>query len=320
VIEGQELYVTPSIGISLFPSDDSDVERLIRNADTAMYHAKDNGRNNFQFYTHAMHGAAVHKLALGNELRHALDREEFELHYQPITNIATGRIEAVEALVRWKSPERGLVGPDDFIPFAEESGLIVAIGHWVLGAACEQAKRWKDAGLTGIRVTVNISPRQFDQQDFADEVADALARRNLAPSALGLEVTEGTVMKDIARSGAILQRLKSMGVGIYVDDFGTGYSSLGYLKQFPIDALKIDRSFIADITREPFDEAIAKTVVTLAHSLSLGVVAEGVETAEQLSALRRLGCDHAQGYLFSRPVCADECTLLLMGGADSSVA
>jgi EAL domain-containing protein (putative c-di-GMP-specific phosphodiesterase class I) len=226
----------------------------------------------------------------------------------------------VEALVRWRSPDRGLVGPNDFIPFAEESGLIVAIGQWVLDSACDQAKRWRDSGLKDLRVTVNISPRQFDQQDFADDVAAALGRRGLPADALGLEVTEGTVMKDIARSGAILQRLKDMGVAIYVDDFGTGYSALGYLKLFPIDVLKIDRSFVADITSEPFDEAIAKTVVTLAHSLGLGVVAEGVETQVQLAALRRLGCDHVQGYLLSPAVSADACSDLLHGGADSSVA
>ena len=293
-VDGRELFATASIGISMFPFDGGDVDSLIKNADRAMYQAKETGRNNFQFYTADMHASALERLALENDLRKALDRGEFVLFYQPLLDIATTAIIGSEALVRWRHPTLGLLPPDDFISLAEETGLIVPIGEWVVRTACAQTKAWINAGYP-LRSTVNISARQFQQQDLLRVVEQALAESGLDPGLLELEITESVVMKDAEATIGILRGLKDAGVRLSVDDFGTGYSSLGYLKRFPIDTLKIDRSFVRDILVDKFDEAIARAVITLAHSLNLRVIAEGVETEAQLAFLRRLGCDEMQG-------------------------
>ncbi|MBC5825800.1 MAG: EAL domain-containing protein [Candidatus Eremiobacteraeota bacterium] len=310
VIESRDLFVTPSIGISLYPCDDADADGLIRNADAAMYQAKDRGRNNFVFYTAEIHKTAVRRLSLESDLRRAVDEGQFELHYQPFIRLATKSIVGFEALVRWRHPKLGLVPPTDFIPLAEDSGLIVPIGEWVLRTACVQHKAWKRLGHPTQRMAVNISARQFQQRDLAHTIGQALVDTGLSPQALEVEITESLLMKDMTRSLAILRQLKDMGIGISIDDFGTGYSSLGYLKLFPITTLKIDKSFVRDLTTDRFDEAIASTVVTLAKSLALDVIAEGVETAAQAQKLAELGCDEVQGFFFSKPQAAPECEAL----------
>ncbi|MDQ2816945.1 MAG: EAL domain-containing protein [Candidatus Eremiobacteraeota bacterium] len=311
-VESRDLYITSSIGISLYPSDDADVDRLITNADAAMYQAKEKGRNNFVFYTPEIHKSAVRRLSLETDLRKAVEEGQFTLHYQPVIRLATSAIAGFEALVRWQHPSLGLVPPMDFIPLAEESGLIVPIGEWVMRTACAQHKEWKRLGYATERIAVNISARQLQQRNIAQSIGQVLAESGLSPQALEIEITESLLMKDMSRSLAILKQLRDMGIGISIDDFGTGYSSLGYLKLFPLDTLKIDKSFIRDLTVDRFDEAIASAVVTLAKSLSLNVIAEGVETADQAFKLQELGCDEVQGYLFSKPQTADGCAQLFM--------
>jgi diguanylate cyclase (GGDEF)-like protein/PAS domain S-box-containing protein len=313
-IDGRELYASASIGISVFPYDGHDVDSLIRCADTAMYQAKDSGRNNFQFFTANMHAKAVARLSLEGDLRRAIERGQFVLHYQPVLNLASGRVVGAEALLRWNHPDRGLILPADFVPLAEETGLIVSIGEWVLNSACAQAQSWTERGHDPIRVMVNISARQFQERNLGDVIDRALIAADLPADLLELEITESVVMRDTEDTIRSLKSLKAKGLRLSVDDFGTGYSSLGYLKLFPIDTLKIDRSFVRDISVDAFDEAIAAAIVGLARSLHLRVIAEGVETPTQLAFLRRVGCDEMQGHLFSSAVPADEFEALLFEG------
>ncbi|HEY0843980.1 MAG TPA: EAL domain-containing protein [Noviherbaspirillum sp.] len=302
-IQGHEFYPTGSIGISLYPKDGEDSQALLKNADTAMYRAKDAGRNNVQFYAHEMNSRALDRLKLESGLRRALERKEFTLHYQPQMDIASGRIVGVEALLRWEPPGQPMVFPGDFIPIAEETGLIVPMGEWVLREACTRRKTWHDTAMFGpLKMAVNLSARQFKQQDIVGMVSDVLKETGCCPEWLELEITESVVMEDPEAAVDTLRKLSDMGVHLSIDDFGTGYSSLSYLKRFPINSLKIDRSFVRDITTDADDAAIAKAVIALAHSLKLSVIAEGVETAEQLDFLREQRCDQMQGYYLSRPL------------------
>jgi diguanylate cyclase (GGDEF)-like protein/PAS domain S-box-containing protein len=305
-IQGHEFYPTGSIGISMFPKDGYDSQTLLKNADTAMYRAKDAGRNNFQFYASEMNARALDRIKLESRLRRALEREEFAVHYQPQMDLITGRIVGVEALLRWVPPGREMMLPGEFIPVAEETGLIVQIGEWVLRNACAQKKVWHERGvLVSARVAINLSARQFKQQDIVKMVSLALDDTGCSPHWLELEITESVIMEEPEAAAETLRRLSEMGVRLSIDDFGTGYSSLSYLKRFPIDALKIDRSFVRDITTDSDDAAIAKAVIALAHSMKLTVIAEGVETAQQLDFLSKQGCDQMQGYYLSRPLPVD---------------
>lgn len=312
-IRGQQLTISPSIGIALYPDDGTDAETLIKHADAAMYQAKEEGRNAYRFYERKLSHHVSERLVIENELRLALERGEFIVHYQPQLDVANGEITGMEALLRWQHPERGLVQPNQFIPIAEDSGLIVPLGAWVLRAACRQARAWRDAGLIDVVMAVNLSARQFDQQDLPELIASVLEMSGLPPDRLELELTESLVMRDPERSSAALARCKALGLKIAVDDFGTGYSSLAYLRRFPIDRLKIDRSFIKDIVDEPDDAAIAQTIIAMAHSLRLTVVAEGVEDEDQLRLLRVWKCDMYQGFLSSRPLSGKGITALLQG-------
>ena len=307
----QDYHVTASIGISTCPGAGEDVLSLLKNADIAMYRAKEQGKNNFQFYSEALNVHTVERMALESDLRRALERDQFVLHYQPKVDIRSGRIASVEALVRWQHPERGLVAPMDFIPLAEETGLIVPIGLCVLKTACAQARAWRDQGLPWLRVAVNLSARQFAHETLLEDVARILDETGLDAEMLEFEITESMVMKDPAKAEKLLAELKAMGVFLSIDDFGTGYSSLSYLKRFPIDSLKIDRSFIRDLPGDGDDAAITRAIITMAHGLRLTVIAEGVETAGQLDFLRDNGCNEMQGYHFSRPVPARELARLV---------
>ena len=314
VVAGRELFVTTSMGISLFPNDGQDGQTLLKNANAAMYRAKEQGRNHYQHYSPAMNVRTLERLALENSLRHALERKELLLHYQPRVDLETGQIMGVEALLRWQYPNLGLVPPNQFIPLAEETGLIIPIGEWVLRTACQQNKLWQTMGLLPIRVAVNLSPRQFEKKDFVKTVAKVLKDTDLDPHYLELELTESLIMKSAETSITTLRQLNAMGIQISIDDFGTGYSSLSYLRRFPIQALKIDQSFVRDITTDPDDSVIVTAMIILAHSLKLKVIAEGVETKEQLDFLRSLKCHEMQGYYFSRPLPEDEVTRLLATG------
>jgi len=300
--EGHELHTSPSIGISLFPDDGPDGDTILKNADTAMYHAKAAGRNNYQFFAEDMNRVTAERLDIERKLRHALTRNELTLCFQPQFSADGQRPTGVEALVRWHHPTDGLISPDRFIPVAEETGIIVEIGEWVLRHACLEMKRWLDAGIAPMRIAVNVSARQLRRRDFCETVAGALAESSLPPELLELEITESSVMENPEEAIVILERIGRMGVTLAIDDFGTGYSSLAYLKLFPIDHLKIDRSFVADIEHDLNDRAIAFGTIALAHSLGLNVIAEGVETEDQLELLRSNGCDEIQGYLFSKPL------------------
>jgi predicted signal transduction protein with EAL and GGDEF domain len=306
LLDGQELHVTASVGIAIYPEDGKDAESLMSNADGAMYRAKDLGRNNYQLWTSGMNSRALERMALEGRLRRALERDEFVLHYQPILDLATGAIVGLEALVRWQHPERGLVGPDTFIPVAEDCRLISPIGEWVLGEACRQLRCWHDEGFTGLRIAVNLSARQFQQHDLAETVEAALRDATLPADRVELEITESVAMQSAEWTAGVLRALQRMGVRISIDDFGTGQSSLSYLKHFPLTTLKIDRAFVKDIRVNPDGEAIVRAVIALAHVLKLRVVAEGVETAEQISFLREVGCEEVQGYFYSRPLPAEE--------------
>jgi len=310
-LDEQEVFVTVSIGISLFPKDGEDGQTLLKNADIALYRAKARGRNEFCFYTAEMTARAIEQLAMENDLRRSLERGELELYYQPQLDLLHQRTLGVEALLRWRHPKYGLVGPADFVPLAEESGLIIPIGEWVLRTACAQAKAWQEQGLPPLRMAVNLSVAQFEQPDFTRLVARILSDTGLQPDCLELEITESLLMKDVATAVTVLRTLKEMGVKLAIDDFGTGYSSLNYLKRLPIDRLKIDRSFVHDISIDPDDAAIARAVIAMAHSLNLRVVAEGVETNAQLTFLRSRDCDEMQGYYFSRPLPAGEAKIWL---------
>ncbi|MBR0568118.1 EAL domain-containing protein [Azoarcus sp. L1K30] len=312
-IRGQRLTISPSIGIAIYPDDGADAETLIKHADAAMYQAKEAGRNAYRFFDQQLSRRASERLMIENELRLALERKEFVLYYQPQLDVASGEITGMEALLRWQHPERGLVPPDAFIPIAEDSGLIVPIGDWVLRTACAQAHAWRVSGLIEVPVAVNLSARQFDQPDLPAQIASVLQATGLPTHCLELELTESLVMRDPERSSDTLSRCKALGVSIAVDDFGTGYSSLAYLRRFPINRLKIDRSFIKDIVDEPDDAAIAQTIIAMAHSLRLSVVAEGVERLDQLRLLQHWQCDMYQGFLSSRPLPGDALTALLKG-------
>ena len=302
-VDGHELFVTTSIGIAIFPEDGTDAETLLKNADRAMYRAKEVGRNNYQ-YALDIDGFAG-RLSLERSLRHALEREELVVHYQPMVEIATGRVVGAEALLRWEHPQNGLMPPDDFIPVAEESLLIIPLGEWVLRTACRDMKRWHDAGHTSLRVAVNLSPRQFQQRDLAAMIERVLEETGLPPSALDLEITESAAMQNAELSLAVLHRLKEMGIRISIDDFGTGYSSLNYLKRFPIDTVKIDQEFVRDLEADA-NSAIVSAMISMARALRLSVIAEGVETEAQRAFLLREQCPLMQGFLHSRPLPADE--------------
>ena len=311
MLHDRSYQVSGSIGIALFPADGGDAATLLKHADAAMYLAKQQGKNNVQFYTGELADAVARQFALESELRGAIERDELVLHYQPKTDIASGAMLGVEALVRWQHPVRGLVPPGDFIPLAEERGLIVPIGRWVIDAACRQLREWLDAGLNAPRCAVNLSAHQLASLALIDDIRSALARHRLPPDALEVELTESVLMADPERANGMLQQLHAMGVRISIDDFGTGYSSLSYLKRFPAQALKIDRSFIRGLPADVDDVAITQAVIAMAHSLGLQVVAEGVETAEQLAMLRGLGCDEAQGFHLHRPLPAEKLSALL---------
>ncbi|MGF1548319.1 MAG: putative bifunctional diguanylate cyclase/phosphodiesterase [Thiotrichales bacterium] len=319
-LAGHEITVTTSIGIAVYPDDGQDVETLIKNADMAMYFAKREGRNAFQFYNESMNTAALKRMTLEKHLRRALERGEFSLHYQPQMEVKSGRISGAEALLRWNNSELGSISPAEFIPLAEETGLILPIGEWVLRTACAQAKAWHDAGVALPRVAVNVSVRQFAQAGFAKLVKEILDETGLIPATLELEITESVIMKDGDAALNTLRELKAVGVQLAIDDFGTGYSSLAYLKQFPIDRLKIDRTFVSAINVDARDRAIAAAVIAMAESMNLSVTAEGVETEGQLSFLESRHCHEAQGYLLSRPLPSTEAGAFLSQDSNPAAA
>lgn len=306
VIQGHSLSIGCSLGISIFPEHGADSETLIKHADAAMYSAKEGGRNNFQFYTADMNAQAVERLTLENGLRLALDKKELFLVYQPQIDIATGKISELEALLRWQHPELGLVPPDKFIRIAENSGLIVPIGEWVLRTACSQARKWQDEGLPAVSIAINVSAVQFRQQGFCELIRKVLRETGLAPHYLELELTESLLLGDADVTLSVLQELKAMGLTLAIDDFGTGYSSFSYLKRFPVSKLKIDRSFVRDVAVSPDDAAITTAIISMAKSLNLKVIAEGVEDEAQMSFLRAHQCDGIQGYYFSMPLAVDK--------------
>ncbi|MCG7946151.1 MAG: EAL domain-containing protein, partial [Candidatus Thiodiazotropha taylori] len=312
-LNGHDVYVTPSIGIAIFPRDGHDVEELLKNADTAMYHAKAVGKNNFQFYTEQMNALAATRLKLEGKLRKALVSKEMELYYQPQIDMRTGQLVSAEALLRWHQPELGMIPPDEFIPIAEETGMIIELGEWVLNEACRQNKAWQDAGHQSIRVAINLSSMQFIQRDLSHKVDNSLHSSGLDPKYLEFEITESILMRNVNETIATLNEFKMMGINISVDDFGTGYSSLSYLKRFPLNSLKIDRSFIRDIPENADDVTITSAIIAMAHQLNLGVVAEGVESQRQLDFLHQQGCEMAQGYFFSKPLPAEEFEAMLVG-------
>jgi diguanylate cyclase (GGDEF)-like protein/PAS domain S-box-containing protein len=314
-IDGQDLHINGSIGISIYPADGEDAETLIKNADTAMYHAKEQGRNNFQFFKAEMNLKAVQRQSLESSLHRALERKEFLLHYQPKVNLETGEITGVEALIRWQEPGRELLSaPAQFVAIAEDCGLIVQIGRWAMREACRQARAWQDAGLPAVPVSVNVSASEFRHEGFVEGVRAILLETGLEAQYLELELTEGVLMDNAKSTASVLQELKMMGVFLAIDDFGTGYSSLSYLRQFPIHVLKIDRSFIHQITADPDDSTIVSAIINMGKSLKYRVIAEGIETEEQRAYLQTQHCAEGQGYLFSRPVAAAQLADLLQLG------
>jgi diguanylate cyclase (GGDEF)-like protein len=319
-IDEHELFITASIGISLYPDDGTDASTLFKNADAALYRAKEQGGNNYQFYTADMNAKAVKRLTLENSLRRALERNEFEVYYQPVLDVNTKKIVGMEALLRWHHPDLGLVQPVEFIPLAEDTGMIVPIGEWVLRTACAQSKSWQDAGFAPLALAVNLSARQFQQQNLAEVVARILQETGFDAHNLELELTESSIMKNAEYAVKALGELKAMGVKLAIDDFGTGYSSLGYLKRLPIDTLKIDRSFVCDVTTDSDDAALVMAIITLAHNLRLKVIAEGVDSEEQLSFLHLLRCDEWQGYLFSKPLPVEAFEGLLSQGQNPALS
>ena len=310
VLDGRQIYTSASIGVAIYPDDGVDTESLLRCADTAMYHAKNKGRSGYQFFSTEMNQKIMRRVALENSMRLGLQRQEFFLHYQPQWDLNTGRMVGVEVLLRWHSAEFGLLPPSEFIPLAENTGFIFLLGEWVLRNACIQARNWALAGHVGIKVAVNISGKQFRQPDFLEIMESIIRETELAPGSLELEFTESVIMEKAERTGNILHALKNMGILLSIDDFGIGYSSLSYLKHFPIDRIKIDRSFVADIDRNNDDAAIVEAIISMAHSLNLTVVAEGVENSDQMDYLAMLGCDEVQGFYLAMPMTAvdlEEC-------------
>jgi EAL domain-containing protein (putative c-di-GMP-specific phosphodiesterase class I) len=303
--------VTTSIGVSVYPEDGLDAETLIKNADTAMYQAKENGRHSFQFFRPAMNVRAVERQSIEENLRRALERHEFALHYQPKIDLKTGVITGAEALIRWTHPVRGSVSPAQFIPVAEDCGLILPIGAWVMRQACTQARTWMDAGLPATTMAVNVSAMQFRNENFLEGLFAILDETGMSPELLELEVTESVLMKRAQFTASVLQTLRERGVRVAVDDFGTGYSSLSYLRKFPLDALKIDQSFIRQITTTPDETTIVSAIISMGQSLKLRVIAEGVETPQELAFLKLHQCDEAQGYFLSRPVPHEQFAKLL---------
>lgn len=309
-----EVVVTPSLGISVYPHDGNSGEELMKNADVAMYYAKERGRRCYKFYSDSLNARALERLQLEESLRTALVREEFELYYQPQVDLKTEQISSVEALIRWNHPTLGMVSPGEFIPIAEETGLIIDIGEWVMKTACVQAKSWIDQGLPPCRMSINLSSVQFKRSALTETIKDIIEETGLPPQYLELELTESSVMTDVEQNILRLRQLKQMGIKIAIDDFGTGYSSLSYLKKFPIDTLKIDRSFVADLADNKEDEAIVKAIMALANTMNLGVIAEGVESQKQLAILKQYECELIQGYLFSRPLNKEDISVLLKNG------
>jgi predicted signal transduction protein with EAL and GGDEF domain len=319
VVQEQSLSVGCSIGISIFPEHGTDGETLIKNADAAMYSAKNSGRNNFRFFTDYMNAQVVERLTLESGLRLALDKKQLFLVYQPQMDVVTGKIAGLEALLRWQHPDLGLVPPDKFIRIAENSGLIVPIGEWVIRTACSQARKWQDEGLPVVPVAVNVSAIQFRQKGFCELIKRVLEETGLAPQSLDLELTESLLLAHADMMLSVVRRLKAMGLKLAIDDFGTGYSSLSYLKRFPVSKLKIDRTFVRDVAVNPDDAAITAAIISMARSLNLKVIAEGVEDEAQMSFLRAHQCDEIQGYYFSKPLAADDAALK-MRGAEAHVS
>jgi diguanylate cyclase (GGDEF)-like protein len=319
LLAGHEVYLTASIGISVFPHDGDDGSTILQNAGAALYRAKTQGGNNYQFYTADMNSRALKRLAMETSLRRAIENDEFELYYQPQIDFGSGKVVGAEALIRWQHPDLGLLLPLEFIPLAEDTGLIVAIGAWVMRQASFQAESWRRRGFDDFSIAVNVSARQFQQKSFFESVVRVLDETGLRPACLELELTETSIMENAESAVALLSNIRKLGVKIAIDDFGTGYSSLSYLKRLPIDILKLDRSFVNGATSDPDDAALVMAIITLAHNLRLHVIAEGVESEEHLRFLRLLRCDGGQGYLFGRPMTAEAFYSFLVQTAGSAV-
>nr|WP_272912673.1 bifunctional diguanylate cyclase/phosphodiesterase [Pseudomonas syringae] len=324
---GQDIFVSASVGIANYPFDGRDTGVILKNADTAMYHAKKSGRNNYKFYNARMNESLTRRLQTETLLRGALERDEFILHFQPKVSLTDGRISGLEALLRWNHPEQGMISPADFIPILEDTGLIIPVGVWVIQKVCETLKSWEESNVRMVPIAINLSVRQLQVKGLAETVKHVVEAYGINPALLEFELTESMLMIDPESAVEILRDIKSYGISLSVDDFGTGYSSLAYLKRFPLDALKIDRAFIKDITSNHEDAAITRAVIVLAHELGLKVIAEGVETIDQLELLVAYGCDQMQGYLFSKPVISDECAAMIkssrsleIGFSESGVA
>ncbi|MBI4733798.1 MAG: EAL domain-containing protein, partial [Rubrobacteridae bacterium] len=310
-VADRELHITTSIGISLYPGDGYDAQTLLMNAEVALYRAKDSGRNTYKLYSPAMNAKALERLMIEGSMRKAIEQDEFELFYQPQISIYSGEIVGVEALIRWNSKVHGFVSPGVFIPIAEESDLVFLIGEWVIKEACRQCKEWEDAGHPPVRVSINLSARQFQQHNLVDIIDEALLGTGVSPELLEFEITESALMKDADKAIEILNEIKNRGIHIAMDDFGTGYSSFGYLKRFPIDRLKIDKMFVDSIITDKSDSAIVSAIIATAKSLGMQSLAEGVETEGQLVCLQELGCNEMQGYLFSKPLPVSEISKVL---------
>jgi predicted signal transduction protein with EAL and GGDEF domain len=305
-LEGHTVSLSASIGVAIYPVDGEDVETLVKHADAAMYSAKEQGRDNFQFFSRRINAVALRKVALESRLREALERDELRLHYQPRMDLRTGHVAAVEALLRWTHPELGVVSPREIIPLSEETGLITPIGEWVLRTACVQARKWQESGVGSIAISVNVSPRQFADKDLREVVGRVLRETGVSPRLIELELTERLLLQDNEETALVLRDLRAMGVTIALDDFGTGYSSLSYLARFPLDVLKMDRCFVRDVDHDTAAAGVAKAVIAIGHSLGARVVAEGVDSYEQERFLREQGCDELQGFLLAGALPEDE--------------